>query len=225
MLVEAGVVGEFGVEGTHEDPAGLGDYALVLVLSEDLHPRAGSGDRGGADKHGGHGFAEAGDSKIDLAAGSLAAKGVAAGVDVDETEGGLITRGAVGQAGGLACKDGTCAGAIDAHAIGHGGLNGLGEAPAISEFADGGGLSPRDDQPLKAGEVFGLANLDAGDPEALEGAEVFGDGPLEGKDTNGGLGESGHVSSLAVRVRGREASPGVWVVGGRRATRLGGPAA
>lgn len=184
------------MEGTHQDAAGFGDNPVALVGGEGGDARAGSDDGGGADEDGVHRCGKAGNGQVYFAAGGLAAEGVATRVDIDEAEGGLVTRGAVSQAGGLTSQDGPGAGAVHAHAVGHGILDGLGEAPAVGEFADGGGFTAGEDEPVQAGEVFGLADLFGAGPEAVQDGEVFGHGPLEGEDADGGLGGGRHDGGL-----------------------------
>lgn len=202
--VEAGVVGELGVEGGAEDAALLDGDAVAFVGGDGGDGGAVGGDDGGAYEDGVDGLGESGDVDGVFEAVDLGAECVAADGDVEEGEGVLEFAGDGGGVfDGLAEEDHAHASAPEGEVAGEGALaDGVAEAVAFEEEADGGGFSAGEDEVGDAFELFGGADFaDGGDAEGLERVDVAFEIALDGEHTDLGRGRW-HGSSLARLGRG-----------------------
>ncbi len=202
--VETGVVGEFGVEGGAEDATLLDGNAVAFVGGDGGDGGAVGGDDGGADEDGVDGFGESADLDGVFEAVDLGAECVAADGDVEKGEGVLEFAGDGGGVfDGLAEEDHAHAGSPEGDVAGEGALaNGVAEAVAFEEEADGGGFSAGEDEVGDAFELFvGADFADGGDAEGLERVDMAFEIALDGEHTDLGRGRW-HGSSLARLGRG-----------------------
>ncbi len=172
-LVDAGVGGEFGVEGGGEEMALADENGGGIAGGEDLDGGAGFGDAGGADedhfkRRAGQGSGGEEDGGVDLAAVGVALDG-----DVEDAERGLgrvadVAReqddaGAGAEGGGLADK----------------GVEDVEEAVALQVAQEGGGLAAGEDEAVEVCELGGAADKRGLGPGGDEGLGVSLVGSLE----------------------------------------------
>jgi len=159
------------MEGEREHIALAGGYDAVLVSGEHLDVAIGGGDDGSAYEDCAHGpavysfYLNIGFEAIDLSA-----EGVPLHGNVHDGEGWLVLSGG---ADGLGHEDHAGAGAEERAAGGDELLDGLEEAVARGELADGGAFAAGEDEPVGLGDLFGGANGAGLDAEAAKGPEMF----------------------------------------------------
>ena len=165
-LVDAGVVGELGVEGGGEDVAGADEGGEAVAGGEGLDRGAGAGDARGADED--HFERAAGEGGVGGEDGGvdLAAVGVALDGDVEGGEGALRRMLDLGGEQDGAGAGGEGWGGLDV------GLQDFKKAIALEESEHGGGFAAGHNEAIETGELVRGANQPGGRAERGEGADV-----------------------------------------------------
>ena len=171
------VTGELGMKGGGEQVA-LADHHRVTVHGgQHLHPRSGPVHPGGADEHPVHRPLQAFHLEVTFEGIHLPAERVAIDDHVQHTQLGLRTApvGARGQ------EDHAGAGAQRGQAAGDGPAQGLEQAVALGQRADGGRLPPGDDQGGQALQIARGPHQHRFYPQPGEGGGMLPEVALEGE--------------------------------------------
>ena len=176
--MDAGVFGEFGVEGCrHRSSLPDRDWQIIFAFGcNDLDARTNVGNLGGADED----HFERSDSEFAFADGAieLASVGVAADADVDGAEAGLLGVFDFGRQ--QDCAGAGAEGGLQAHE-----LLQLFEAFLPQQFQERSGLASGDDEAVDFVELLGLFYEHNFGAQLFEPAAVGVEIALQGQDTDG----------------------------------------
>ena len=179
MLVDGGVVSEFGVEGGGEEMVFLDESGGAIEFGEDGNIGGYGFDNGTANEnHFERIFFQGGGAEENIA-GELAAVGVAKDGHVQQGE-----RGLDGVFDVRGEKDGTGAGAENGSALGGELTDGVEQAFFLEELKLRGALAAREDEGIGFAKIGDGANLEGWHTESVESSGVCGEVALNGEDAD-----------------------------------------